>query len=74
MSKYGLTRVRFEGDKTIIVAGSVPEHIAAQAVEQEPLQDPQRPSRPPVPPKAPPRFVAPAKPESQPAPAVKEGK
>lgn len=40
MAKHGLTRVTFDGDKVIIIAGPVPEHIANAAVEAEPVITP----------------------------------
>lgn len=40
MSKHGLTRVRFRGDKVFIVAGSIPEHLAKDAVDAEPVPPP----------------------------------
>lgn len=74
MSKYGMTRVSLVGDKTIIVAGPVPEHIAEKAVSQEPAGNgPGAVTRPDKKTSKPPKFVAPAKP-AQPAPAVKKEK
>lgn len=55
MAKHGLTRVTFDGDKVIIVAGPVPQHIADAAVEAEPVITPmtktkyleKKPNKPP---------------------------
>lgn len=63
MAIHGLTRVRFEGDKVIVVAGSVPQHIADSMVSAEPVHTPMTPVRHiPQKPNKPPRFVAPAAP------------
>lgn len=73
MAIHGLTRVRFEGDKAIIVAGPVPPDLAVRGLtetlaEAEPVHTPMTPVRHiPKTPNKPPRFVAPA-----PAAPVKE--
>ena len=40
MAIHGLTRVKFEGGKTVVVAGAVPQHIEEQAVDQAPQDSP----------------------------------
>ena len=46
MSKYGMTRVTYVGDKTIIVAGAVPEDLLVGAVKVEAVPSPGTPVRP----------------------------
>lgn len=79
MSKHGLTRVRFDGDKVIIVAGAIPEEVAAKAVEVTPVKKP-TPVRIPTKPLAPARVpaaakvVPDAKPQAEPAVPAEEKK
>lgn len=72
MGNHGLTRVRYQGDRCVIVSGPVPAHIAEGAVEQTPLEA--------VPGKVdklekpkPPKFQAKTAASAAPTP-VKEGK
>lgn len=80
MSKHGLTRVRFEGNKTIIVAGAVPEDVAAKAVEVEVIRKPTPARTTPNKPLAPARVPAAAKvavdakPQAEPATPAEEKK
>lgn len=79
MSKHGLTRVRLEGDKVILVAGAVPQEIADQAISTEVIKKP-TPARIPNKPLPPARVpaaaavVADAKPQAEPAVPAKETK
>lgn len=57
MSKHALTRVTFNGDKTIIVAGAIPDAIAVRGLtEKIDVEPAKRPGatriipKPPVPP------------------------
>lgn len=74
-----MTRVSFVGDKTIIVAGPVPPHIAVRGLTEKVEAElagtgPGTLKHPDKQPSKPPKFIAPAKPEAKPAPAVKKGK
>lgn len=73
MENRGLTRVRYVGDKVIIVSGPVPEHALKDAIEVTELN--------PVPGKThaiekpkPPKFVAPPKAAAAPKPAAPAAK
>ena len=45
MSKFGLTRVTYEGDRCVVIAGSVSEAVLEGAVKVEPVASPGRPLR-----------------------------
>lgn len=85
MSKHGLTRVTFRGDKTIVVAGAIPDSFAVRGLTEELVSiEPQsRPGtaktfpKPPVlPARVPKAAVIPtdAKPQAELPPAAKETK
>jgi len=72
MSKFGLTRVTYAGDRCVVIAGAVPEAVLEGAVKVEPVASPGRPLRIVRKPDAP---AATMESLTQPAvDAVKEGK
>lgn len=46
MSKFGMTRVTYDGDRCIIVSGKVPEDLLVGATKVEPVPSPGTPVRP----------------------------
>lgn len=74
MAIHGLTRVTYQGDKAIIVAGPTPPDVAVRGltevlVEDAPVDTPMTPlARAKKQPNKPPKFVV-AKPQADPAPA-----
>lgn len=77
MANHGLTRVECRGDKVVVVAGPVPQHIEEQTVAQAAHETPMTRLHLQKQANLPPRFIAPPKaeePQAEPAKPVEETK